>query len=264
MATNQQQQLPVWIVKWRMPSRGRGRKHAAMFIPNSAFIRVHPISGVKCEGTVYHVSGSPFGGFALNVRRNWDAGKSASLESASQVCEIDQQFIWIPTVTEYLADDMHRRAEVDRYAHNVRPPGVTSRPWIAEEVMDCQDWLVSLVEHMVQRRVIPIQALQATRDVMDAKTALMPTPAGAPTVPGQSSSARPITASTIQAPRLKPQHLVQPAQPHAPSHSSPGHSSAQQQVGQSEWRADRSRFERYNHTTARWEYYDNRSWIPYT
>nr|POE89924.1 zinc-type alcohol dehydrogenase-like protein [Quercus suber] len=134
MATNQQLLLPIWIVKWTMPARGRGRRHAAMLIPDFDYASTRPAGGVKCEGTVYQVSGSPFGGFGLNIERNWDSVRELSLESASQVGWIDQQHVRGPTDTNYPAHGSRYRTNLDRYASNVRPPGVTAHPWIAVRV----------------------------------------------------------------------------------------------------------------------------------
>lgn len=114
-----------------MPKNGRGRQHAAMLIANADSIDVSPLEAVKCAGTTYHVAGSPFGGFSLVIGRNWDTATTSELSSAHQVGWIDQKHVWVPTYDTYEPDDTQRRSDVDKFAHNVRPPGVTSCPEIA-------------------------------------------------------------------------------------------------------------------------------------
>lgn len=125
--------------------------------------------------------------------------------------------------------------------------------------MDCQDWVISFVEHMVQRRVIAEEALQATRDAMDPKTALMPAPSeprtrlGQPNAASETPATPPLTASILRSPFPMSQQRANPSpQP-----------STQPRVGQSEWKAERSRFERYNHATTKWEYLNTtpREWV---
>lgn len=131
MSSHQQQSLPVWVVKWLMQQNGRGRSHVAVFVPNALYANTHPMEAEKCEGTLYHVNGTPMFGFALNIRRNWNSAESATLESATRVAWIDQRNVWTPTVPQLLTDDTQRRSEMDKIALNVRPPGPTARAWIA-------------------------------------------------------------------------------------------------------------------------------------
>nr|POE89925.1 hypothetical protein CFP56_20394 [Quercus suber] len=115
--------------------------------------------------------------------------------------------------------------------------------------MDCQDWLCSLVEYMIQQKVIAVEVLQATRDAMDVKTPLMPAPGGASKVSGQPAGTQLITASIM--PRHMPEGVAQPNLSRAQSDSVSSQPAPQQRVGQSEWKAESSRFERYNYTATR-------------
>lgn len=115
MSADSKQSLPVWVLKWKMAKGGRGRKHAAIFISNPDHANDHPLTTAKCESTEYEVAGSPFGGFSLNVRHNWDSTAVAGLESATQVGWVNEE----------------DRSRTDNIALTVRPPGPTSRPWIA-------------------------------------------------------------------------------------------------------------------------------------
>lgn len=134
MPNVQKEQLPVWILTWKMLKGGRGRRHTAIFIPNASSVDKHPLQAGECRGTVYHVKGAPFGGFSLEIRRNWDSAKSATLERALKVAWIGQRYVWIPTMESYIDDENHRRSDLDKLASNVRPPGPGARLWIAVSI----------------------------------------------------------------------------------------------------------------------------------
>lgn len=126
--------------------------------------------------------------------------------------------------------------------------------------MDCQDWVVWFMEHMVQRKLISADALQTTKNAMDIKVALMAAPTGGspPAETAQNkSTARdlPMTASSLRRPCALSQQGA------APTSSS---ASGRARVGASQWNAQRSRFERYNNATRAWEYLDpQRVWMKF-
>lgn len=112
--------------------------------------------------------------------------------------------------------------------------------------MDCQDWLLWFVEHLVQRKIIGVEALQATKAVTDSKEAPMPAPGGEPTISNQPSAAVPSPAAVpITASLVSRSILVQRReQPQPQAQSTSSERPAKPQVGQSEWMAEKSRFER--------------------
>jgi hypothetical protein len=52
----------------------------AVFVANPSCKDADPAEE-ECLGTMIHVIGSPFGGFVLEIRRNWDCRRTRNIES---------------------------------------------------------------------------------------------------------------------------------------------------------------------------------------
>ena len=129
--SDQQTQLPVYILTWSMPARGRGRRHTGIHIPNADSVQNDPVHGPDCKGTFYHVQGAPMTGFELQIKRNWDSVTEATLERALRIAWIDQGHVWIPTTADCMINDLVRRCDVDRLALATDTPRISTRLWIA-------------------------------------------------------------------------------------------------------------------------------------
>ena len=113
----------------------------AIFIPNPRYRQANPTSSSQdCFGTLLHVVGSPFGGFGLNMRRNWNRAMTDSVESAHLLCWVHGQYAPEPTRTEFLADDPKPNGYLDQLAMTVRPPGVSSNT--SDAVSSMQTFLI--------------------------------------------------------------------------------------------------------------------------
>ena len=120
------ERAPIWILKWKLKVRERGRKHMAIFIPNPQYRQVNLTSSTNCIGTLLHVVGSPLSGFVLNVRLNWNRAMTDNVESSHFIASVDGKYAPEPATTNFVAQDSNPTLPLGRLATSVRPPGPSS------------------------------------------------------------------------------------------------------------------------------------------
>ncbi|KAK4505701.1 hypothetical protein PRZ48_003666 [Zasmidium cellare] len=237
MSTSSSEQTPIYIAKWRLRPRERGRKHMAVFIPNPKHKAIDPSdTSQECLGTLLQVQGSPLAGFTHNIKRNWHRQKTPDVESVQLLVRVDAPCVPEPKTMEYLDEDTTPNGTLDQIALSVRPPGVSQPLWDPNVIFDCQDWVYDFFVRLSQRRIVRTAVLDTLRTLQDEKTALMPKP-GSSMTPVQ-----PITASVAGVAEPRASRGV---------YSNP------------EWDGERGAFRRYDHTSQRWEYRDQAGvWRP--
>lgn len=111
---------PVYILKWRMGPKERGRKHMAMFVPCPLYKNADP-SAKDCPGTLFQVKGSPLAGFMHEIRPDWTRQKDNSTDFVHFLCHWEAQ----------QTPDPKPNGALDQIALTVRPPGVSQPLWDA-------------------------------------------------------------------------------------------------------------------------------------
>jgi hypothetical protein len=117
---------PLYILTWNIKPRERGRRHMAVFVANPSCKDADPAEE-ECLGTMIHVIGSPFGGFVLEIRRNWDRRRTRNIESVHLLCQVDIKYAPEPKSSEFLPNDPKPNGILDQIALTVRPPGVSQQ-----------------------------------------------------------------------------------------------------------------------------------------
>jgi hypothetical protein len=112
---------PVYVLKWKMGPKERGRHHMAVFVPNSPYKATAP-STDECFGTLSQVKGSPLAGFMNEIRKIWNRQDDTGVESMHLLCQVESQ---------HAPDDSMANGNMDQTALIVRPPGVSQPLWDA-------------------------------------------------------------------------------------------------------------------------------------
>jgi len=134
MGSEEPKQIPVYVVVWRPLPNIPGRKHMAVFIPNTAVADVDPLSGNSCTGTIYNVRGEASFRYVRQFQRNWDNSETKELESATRIGSIAQQHVYDPAndgVVSHQVEDTVQRCRLDGVALTVPPPEPPVRLWVA-------------------------------------------------------------------------------------------------------------------------------------
>jgi hypothetical protein len=112
---------PVYVLKWKMDPKERGRHHMAVFVPNLAYKDAAP-STEECFGTLFQVKGSPLARFMHEIRRDWNRQDDTGVESVHLICQVGSQ---------HAPDDSMANITMDQTALMVRPPGISQPLWDA-------------------------------------------------------------------------------------------------------------------------------------
>jgi hypothetical protein len=123
----------MYVLKWKMGTKERGRHHMAAFVPDLSHKDAYP-STEDCLGTLFQVKVSPLAGFMHEIRRNWNCQNDTGIESVHLLCQVGSQ---------HVPDDSIANGIMDQTALITRPPGVSQLLWDAASDFLSARWLLS-------------------------------------------------------------------------------------------------------------------------
>jgi hypothetical protein len=230
-----------------MGPKERGRKHMAVFVPNSVYEDIDPSTNDRL-GTLFQVKGSPLAGFMHEIKSNWSRQDDTGIESVHLLCQAE---------TQHAPNPQSPKPKIlNQVALTVRPPGVSQPLWDAvseflstrfnlskltktqQSIFDCQDWVYDFIIRLSQRGIVDTAVLDVLCGLQDKKTALM-------RQPGSGSTATPLFTASMG-------RVVQPV---ANEITQPGPAPANRgRYTNSEWDIEHKGFKRYDQTAQKWEY----------
>ncbi|KAF4633776.1 hypothetical protein G7Y89_g4339 [Cudoniella acicularis] len=127
------------------------RAHWGLFIPTST-----PQDSEK--GKLIQVVGTPFTGFGLEFRRNYDLTILIEKYQLHLLGEMEDRH-----VEDVIGDgrpgiDITPHDDVEKEAKRLDPPGVSKEPLNPAVTRCCQEWTRDLVDRLIVRKILPKEA----------------------------------------------------------------------------------------------------------
>ncbi|KAI9679789.1 MAG: hypothetical protein M1817_004803 [Caeruleum heppii] len=139
----------VSLIVYPIPKGPQGtvnRAHWAVFVPQA---------DSEHKGKVIHVVGTPFTGYGLEFKREYDY----------IVTKRKYRVIPLAMVDDGTCLDIIPRDKLDAEAKKVDPPGPSPKPLEAGAGKDCQDWVIDYVTWLIRKKIFPETALEVLVEV---------------------------------------------------------------------------------------------------
>ncbi|CAG8960237.1 hypothetical protein HYFRA_00012756 [Hymenoscyphus fraxineus] len=135
------------------------RTHWALFIPTTL---------QKPEnGTLIQVLGTPFTGYGLEFKRNYDLSAVREKFNKNLLGQVDEKLVVFNTVGDdgTPSTDMKPRNEVEKLSKRVEVPGVSREPLNPGVGRRCQEWTREVIELLVEKEILDKDSIQVLNQV---------------------------------------------------------------------------------------------------
>ncbi|KAK2753171.1 hypothetical protein FQN54_007997 [Arachnomyces sp. PD_36] len=124
--------------------------HWSLFIPTIN----KPMVGKRI-----HVIGSPFTGYKLEFKRNYDLEKTGRPNRKTLLATVDDEYVVDTDRDGGISIDTEAHDVIETKAKEVKPPGASPAPLDPYAGRNCQHWLQDLVQKLVQEDIFPQSAV---------------------------------------------------------------------------------------------------------
>ncbi|KAH6665751.1 hypothetical protein B0J14DRAFT_605808 [Halenospora varia] len=128
--------------------------HWALFIPSLSS---------NSKGKLIQVLGTPFTGYGLEFKRNYDLDTIAEKFQKYSLGDVEDGFVEDVVGDGTSSIDNVARDAIEKEAKRIDPPGVSKEPLNPGVGKRCQEWTRELVERLVERGILEKHAC----DVLD-------------------------------------------------------------------------------------------------
>ncbi|KAE9364649.1 hypothetical protein N431DRAFT_474234 [Stipitochalara longipes BDJ] len=139
------------------------RSHWAIFIPYTSGAPV---------GRLIQVLGTPFTGYGLEFKRNYNISTITEKFDKVLLGEVDQKWVQVgddETRDGKASTDVNPRDEIEKAAKRVEVPGVSKEPLNPLVGRRCQEWTRELVEMLIGKGILDQSAIEVLDRVKAAE-----------------------------------------------------------------------------------------------
>ncbi|PMD21764.1 hypothetical protein NA56DRAFT_703411 [Hyaloscypha hepaticicola] len=136
------------------------RSHWAIFIPDIVDTSI---------GKLIQVLGTPFTGYGLKFRRNYNISTIAETFEQVLLGEVDEKWTEKAEEKRKMSTDVNPRDEVERLAKRVEVPGVSREPLNPLVGRRCQEWTRDFVDLLIGKGILDGSAIGVLDRVKDAE-----------------------------------------------------------------------------------------------
>lgn len=148
------------------------RAHWGIFIPSKTKTADEPDDGENGDndfGKVIHVTGTPFTGYGLEFKRNYDLSETGRAWRKYALATLDEKYVETSVHGDgKFCIDVTPQDVLEAEAKKIDPPGPSPEPLNPNKGKRCQAWIREYIGWLIQRGILS----ESTEQVLDEAKAM--------------------------------------------------------------------------------------------